>query len=367
MSALLVPHNPAWPQQFEAEAQKILQALGGWVWNGGVVYFLEHVGSTSIPGLVAKPCIDIALAVYPFPLEDNFIQALQDLGYQSKGEYGIAGRQYFRRGPHEYHLHIYEAGSDLFSDQVLFRNYLRFSVEARGIYEKIKLELAHKTTDAYTEGKAELIQTLLKEARAWHIQTTGFSDVEFIKRELRSVQIPWCVASGWALDLFMNQVTRIHHDFDVCIWRSDQQAFLQYLKARAWDLYVPVEGKYRPWQDNEFLQLPIVQVHAKRADMPFELLDILLMEHDDVNWMYRREPKIMLPKSVVMKDSRLAPILEPAIILLFKSRTNGKYPRAKDQSDFEAVLPYLSQEQKTWLDNVFAVWLPEHPWRKLLN
>ena len=50
MSALLVPHNPAWLQQFEAEAQKILQALGGWVWNGGVVYFLEHVGSTSIRG-----------------------------------------------------------------------------------------------------------------------------------------------------------------------------------------------------------------------------------------------------------------------------------------------------------------------------
>ena len=89
---------------------------------------------------VAKPCIDIALAVYPFPLENSFIQVLQDLGYQYKGEYGIARRQYFRRGPHEYHLHIYEADSDLFSDQVLFRNYLRFSVEVRGNYEKLKLE-----------------------------------------------------------------------------------------------------------------------------------------------------------------------------------------------------------------------------------
>jgi GrpB-like predicted nucleotidyltransferase (UPF0157 family) len=138
----LVPHDPTWSQQFETESQKILGALGGWAWEGGVVYLLEHVGSTSIPGIMAKPCIDMALGVYPFPLEASAMQALETLGYTYRGENGIAGRQYFQRGPHDFHLHVYEAGGDLVTNHVLFRGYLRANHEARKSYEQMKLELA---------------------------------------------------------------------------------------------------------------------------------------------------------------------------------------------------------------------------------
>jgi GrpB-like predicted nucleotidyltransferase (UPF0157 family) len=369
MSIELVPHNPAWSQQFEAEARKLLQALGGSAWDGGEVYLLEHVGSTSIPGIVAKPCIDILVGVYPFPLEANLIQALENLGYTYRGENGISGRHYFQRGPHDYHVHIYDISNDDIHDYTVFRDYLRAYEQARERYERLKLELA-KTTDsrtAYTDGKTSLVQTLLEEAYAWHIRETSFKPVEFVAKELNDVTVPWCVASGWGLDLFLNKPTRYHADLDVCIWRGDQQPFLKHLQTRGWDLHVPVEGKYRPWQEGEFLELPLVQVHARRDDMPFELLDILLAEHDNVNWLYRREPKVTMPKDKVMMEARDIAILNPAITILFKSRTADKEPRGKDRKDFEGVLYVLSPKQIQWLDHAFELWMPQHPWRKRLK
>jgi GrpB-like predicted nucleotidyltransferase (UPF0157 family) len=365
----LVPFDSRWSQQYNDEAQQLLQALGGWAWKGGVVFDLQHIGSTSIPGLVAKPCIDITLGVYPFPLEDSFIQALQALGYEYKGEYGIAKRQYFWRGLHEVHLHIYEIGHQNITSFILFRDYLRSNQPARERYQTLKLELA-RTTDlrvAYTDGKSTLINVLLQEAQAWHIQSTGFSALHWVRKELESVGVAWCVASGWALDLFLNKVTRFHQDFDVCIWREDQHPFLRYLKTRGWDLQVPVDGKYRPWQEGERLELPIVQVHARKPEIPFELLDILFMEKDARDWIYRREPQVTMPKEQVMIDTQYVNILNPALILLFKSRTADKDPRSKDQADFEAVLPHLNNLHKAWLDNAFRIWLPEHPWRGSLK
>jgi GrpB-like predicted nucleotidyltransferase (UPF0157 family) len=365
----LVTPDPAWSQQFEGEAQKILRALGGWAWEGGQVYLLEHVGSTSVPGLLAKPCIDIVIGVYPFPLGQPFLEALGSLGYSYKGENGIEGRHYFQLGPHDVHIHMYEIGHGDIGELLLFRNYLRDSEEARHRYETLKQRLAQhsETRVAYTDGKAPLIQTLLQEAQMWYSAAVGFQPVDFLVNELEGVGVPWCVASGWSLDLVLNKVTRFHDDIDVCIWRSDQQRFLSHLKARGWKLHVPVDGKYRPWQDGEFLELPMTQIHARRGDMPFELLDILLMESNSNDWIYRRDPKVTMPKEQVMVRVQDIYVLHPAITLLFKSRTSDKDPRAKDQKDFEAVLPALTSGQKDWLDEAFETWMPEHPWRKVLT
>jgi GrpB-like predicted nucleotidyltransferase (UPF0157 family) len=369
VSIQLFPHNPAWSQQFEAEAQKLLQALGGWAWQGGLVFLLEHVGSTSIPGIMAKPCIDVGVGVHPFPLEPHLIGALENLGYIYRGEHGIPGRQYFQRGQHEYHLHLYEIDHEDIHELICFRDYLRANQAARDRYETLKLELA-KTVDsraAYTDGKTSLVHALLEEAHAWYLQKTEFEPVKFVGNELQDVGVPWCVASGWGLDLLLGHPTRYHTDLDVCIWRGDQQKVLSHLKTRGWQLHVPAQGKYRPWQAGEFLELPLIQIHCRRDDRPSEMLDILLMEHDKANWIYRREPKVTIPKDELMMAAREFSILNPAITILFKSRTANKNPRAKDQKDFEAVLPYLSYEQKQWLDHAFELWLPDHPWRRQLK
>jgi GrpB-like predicted nucleotidyltransferase (UPF0157 family) len=335
-----------------------------------VVFLLEHVGSTSIPGIMAKPCIDIVIGAHPFPLEPNDSGALENLGYIYRGENGIPGRQYFQRGPHDYHLHVYCISNDDIHDHLVFRDYLRVHEDARNRYEKLRLELARKTDSrtVYTDGKTSLVQILLQEGYAWHLERTDFKPVEFVAKELNDVAVPWCVASGWGLDLFLDKPTRYHADLDVCIWREDQQPFLKYLRKRGWQLHVPVEGKYRPWQAGEFLELPLIQIHCRCRDMPFELLDILLMEHDDTNWVYRREPKVtMLKDKVMLGSTRDVATLNPALTLLFKSRTADKELRGKDQKDFEGVLPFLTDEQKRWLDYAFELWMPDHPWRKRLQ
>jgi GrpB-like predicted nucleotidyltransferase (UPF0157 family) len=362
----LVPHDPTWSQQFETKSQKILGALGGWAWEGGVIYLLEHVGSTSIPGIMAKPCIDIVIGVHPFPIESAKLEAL---GYTYRGENGIAGRQYFQCGLHDVHIHLYAIGHSDIGELTLFRDYLRSSQVANRRYETLKKDLVQtaQTRVAYTDGKASLVQTLLQEARDWYATEIGFKPVDFVVKELQQLSVPWCFSSGWALDLYLNKVTRFHDDVDVCIWRSDQQAFLKQLQAWGWKLHVPVEGKYRPWKDGEYLELPILQVHARRDDMPFELLDILFMESEGSHWVYRRESKITMPKERIMVKARDLLVLNPAITLLFKSRTSGKDPREKDQKDFETMLPALIHDQKDWLDKAFEIWLPEHPWREVLN
>lgn len=167
----VVPYDPNWPFKFVSERSRLLEALGGWAWaTGGVAVQIEHVGSTSVPGLAAKPCIDIALGAHPFPLEEGYIRALEGLGYEYKGENNIPGRQYFRRGPHQVHLHVFQAGSGAIADLVAFRDYLRARAAARERYQVLKYELAREFRDdrtAYTDGKASLVRELLQEAYAW--------------------------------------------------------------------------------------------------------------------------------------------------------------------------------------------------------
>lgn len=364
----LLPHDPAWPQQFAAERPRLLQALGGWATDLGTVFALEHVGSTSVPGLWAKPCIDIAAGVHPFPLTPPQIQALEALGYEYLGEHGLVGRAYLRRG-HRFHLHVYEAGDWRLDEHQVFRDYLRASAGARERYQSLKLELARRFPQdraAYTQAKAKLIGQLLHEGHAWHLEKVGWSPLEFVQRELEGLAIPWMVASGWALDLHLGTPQRLHQDLDVLVWREDQQTILDHLRARGWQLLVPVEGRYRPWVEGEYLELPTVQVHGYRQDMPFDLLDILFAERQAGEWVWRRNPEVRLPLEQVALERSGIPYLNPAIVLLFKSRSSRRDPGSKDSRDFERGLPQLSPGQREWLRESLLKHQPDHPWLERL-
>lgn len=364
----LLEYDPSWPARFEAERTRLLEALGGWAWEtGGVAYLIEHIGSTSVPGLAAKPCIDITAGVHPFPLEERYIRALEGLGYEYKGENNIPARQYFRRGPHQVHLHVFQAGADPIADFSVFRDYLRANPAARARYQALKYELAGKYRDdriAYTYGKASLVHELLQEAYTWHVRQTGFGPVEWLARELEGLEVPWWVASGWGLDLWTGEPSRYHHDLDLTVWRKDQREILLHLREQGFNLQVVYgQGQYRPWDENEWLSYPeVTQVHARRADMPFDLLDVMFSEHHEQNWWYRRKPEITMPMEEVILEARGIRVMNPAITLLFKSRTSGKDPRPKDQADFERVLPLLSAEQRAWVRRALEIWMPEHPW-----
>ena len=156
----IAAYDPSWPEIFAGEAQAIRQALGD------ALAGIEHVGSTSIPGLAAKPIIDILVGVTP-PAAAS-IPAFESLGYECQGECGIPGRLFFRKGLVEFkrthHLHLVEAGHEQWQSMLLFRDYLRSHPGDVRRYEDLKRVLAEKFKDnrrAYTKGKADYIQAIL--------------------------------------------------------------------------------------------------------------------------------------------------------------------------------------------------------------
>lgn len=130
---------------------------------------VEHVGSTAICGLRAKPIIDIAVAVREIADAGKCVMPLEGIGYEYRGEQGLAGRHFFGKGePRTHHLHMVEAGSDFWRSHLLFRDYLRRHREVRERYEELKQGLAQRheaDREAYTEGKAAFIAGVLDAAR----------------------------------------------------------------------------------------------------------------------------------------------------------------------------------------------------------
>ena len=162
----LVPHRTEWKSLFESEARLLHKAIGKYV------VAIEHIGSTAIFGLEAKPIIDILAGVQKLDDAEKCVAPLAQIGYEYRGEQDIAGRFYFRKGTSDvstHHLHLVEQTSDFWRSHLLFRDYLRQHAKAAQDYGKLKRELAvkHKgNRPAYTEAKATFIESILKKAAA---------------------------------------------------------------------------------------------------------------------------------------------------------------------------------------------------------
>jgi GrpB-like predicted nucleotidyltransferase (UPF0157 family) len=156
----LVPHNEQWHQIFAEEAARLRNVIGEFV------AAIEHVGSTSVCGIAAKPILDIAAAVSDKASGEKCVAPLENIGYEYRGENGIEGRFYFVKGkPRTHHLHILLSGSDQWRNHLFFRDYLRQNPTAARAYDKLKKELARKfktDRDAYLEWKGVFVEKILK-------------------------------------------------------------------------------------------------------------------------------------------------------------------------------------------------------------
>jgi GrpB-like predicted nucleotidyltransferase (UPF0157 family) len=157
----LVAHQPGWPAAFAREKERLRQRLGA------AALAVEHVGSTAIPGLVAKPVIDIALAVASLADTADWPQRLESVGYAFFGDREGWGEHFYAKGPAEHrtmYLHVVPIQSARWSDYLKFRDALRAKAELRKEYEGLKLRLlaAHPgDRTAYTAAKAAFIQRVL--------------------------------------------------------------------------------------------------------------------------------------------------------------------------------------------------------------
>jgi hypothetical protein len=180
-----------------------------------------------------------------------------------------------------------------------------------------------------------------------------------VAQELTGLNAPWYVASGWALDLFLGRVTRVHHDVDVAVARSHQLALQQHLIERGWKLITPFEKRLEPWPPHMTLELPRHQVHAHRDG---EFIDVLLTDIDHDVWRYRRSPAIVRSVERISLNHHDLPYLAPELILLFKSKNTSDKPRPQDQADFEGVCAQLDPERRAWLRWALLASDPAHPW-----
>jgi GrpB-like predicted nucleotidyltransferase (UPF0157 family) len=356
-----------WPEQFSQERTRVLSALGDLA-EGGAVETLQHIGATSVPGLLAWPCIDIGLSVWPFPLEPHRRAALESLGYELISGHEGAPEQRFRHSTGDFQLLILEAGSELWTDYRIISDYLRHNEDAQLTYSKRKQEWAASAgaqSADYQTAKAQFFLATLDEARRWWIEHQGFAPVETVANELRGLRHAWHISSGWALDLFLGGVTRVHHDVDVVIPRADQLALREHMTARGWRLMTPLEGRLEPWPLHMHLELPRHQVHALR-DGAF--IDFLLSDLEHEVWRYRRAPTIIRSaERLYLRSNGEIPFIAPEVVLLFKSKNTSGKERRKDQADFERVYAYLEPERRAWLLWALLATDPEHSWIKQLS
>jgi Aminoglycoside-2''-adenylyltransferase len=185
----------------------------------------------------------------------------------------------------------------------------------------------------------------------WNWKPLGLDDAA---RVLEGFPARWWIAGGWALDLHLGRTTRGHEDVDVAVLRGDQLALRSQLAG--WDIRIAHEGRLEPWTDGRRLELPRHGLWARRnPDGPWEL-ELLLQEHDDTVWRYRRDPTIAVPIAQLGLSTKAGlPYLRPEIVLLFKSRA----PRERDEADLDAVLPKLDPAARARLRGWLA---PGHAW-----
>ena len=155
----VVDHDPSWRGRFETERDLLSRALGE------VALKVHHVGSTAVPGLAAKPVIDILIEVTGLDALDALNGRMEALGYEPKGEFGIPGRRYFRKGGSDrsHHIHAFVCGDSNITRHIAFRDYLRAHPEVAREYGALKKRIAKECDNdvaRYCDGKDAYVKRI---------------------------------------------------------------------------------------------------------------------------------------------------------------------------------------------------------------
>ena len=168
MIALVLPHDPTWAQAFRAEACSIMAAVAP------ADLTLHHIGSTAVPGILAKPIIDILGEASSPQVIDRSASHLEAIGYEAMGAYGIEGRRYFRKnapdGTRTHHLHVFEVGAPQIARHLAFRDYLLAFPHRAAAYSALKARIVAGSVSngaTYQDEKAAFVEELNAEATAW--------------------------------------------------------------------------------------------------------------------------------------------------------------------------------------------------------
>ena len=170
-SIVVANYDTAWPACFRREAEKIRAALDE------TALAVEHIGSTSVPGLAAKPIVDILLVVEDSSDEPSYVRALEEVGYVLRvRERDFHEHRMFRTAAKDVHIHVFSPDSPEIDRYLLLRDRLRTNEEDRELYARTKRELAERdwpSMQHYAEAKTEVIEGIIARAvDAWSSQSS---------------------------------------------------------------------------------------------------------------------------------------------------------------------------------------------------
>jgi len=155
----LSEYDPAWPDRFEEHAERVRTALGD------TALRVEHIGSTSVPGLAAKPIIDMLVVVPDSGDESSYLSALETAGYQLRvREPDFHEHRMVRTPERDVHVHIFSPGCPEIDRYLVFRDRLRQQADERARYEETKRKFAAESwsdMNAYAEAKTEVIESII--------------------------------------------------------------------------------------------------------------------------------------------------------------------------------------------------------------
>ena len=179
---------------------------------------------------------------------------------------------------------------------------------------------------------------------------------------LSAARLPWWIAGGWALDLFLGKVTRAHGDLDIGIFRKDAAIVLAAL--RGWEFFEARDGALTQLVEDDVPRAEVNSLWCKRANGAHWEFELMLDGCDGEFWVFRRDARIRRPlSSAIRRTPGGIAYLAPEIQLLYKARAT----RARDQADFDQVVSHLNQDARAWLRESLKSVEPEHAWIPLLK
>ncbi|NNE66737.1 MAG: GrpB family protein [Pyrinomonadaceae bacterium] len=164
--SIVFPHDQKWIEMFKQESERLRTCLP--------LVHIRHIGSTAIPGIYAKPIIDMLGEADDLRSVEVNTPRLVELGYEAMGEFGIPGRRYFRKdvdGERKFHLHVFETDSEEAKRHLRFRDYLKAHPKQAREYSGLKLKLVREcegNIDRYMDGKDPFIREIDKLAARFY-------------------------------------------------------------------------------------------------------------------------------------------------------------------------------------------------------
>ncbi len=183
-----------------------------------------------------------------------------------------------------------------------------------------------------------------------------------------ALPVPWWIAGGWAIDLFLGEQTREHEDIDVLFLRRDQREVRSLLQG--WDVQeahpelLPDSWPFQEWKQGMPLPPEVHDIWCRPEKTAPWAIQLMVIDTQDNQWLFRRNSRIRGALSTMGRVTNDGiPYLAPEIQLLYKAKS----PRSKDEADFARILPLLDQRSHQWLAQALAIAHPAHSWLQQLE